>query len=95
MDEAALIPTLHRALAPRLTKLGEGARAWQAYVWTRFYLSWVRDEHDAEDFALLLTFMQDHGKWPVTAYARAWPRAERVLDAATGWLPPDLLEVAK
>lgn len=88
--EAALLPVIHRAMEPRWTKLPtDAARAWQAYVWTRFYLSWVRSEQDAHDVALMFAALQTDGRWPITRLAQI----DRVLIAAHGWLPPELIEV--
>jgi hypothetical protein len=88
--EARVIPVIYRAMQPRWTKLrSDAARAWQCYVWARFYLSWVSSDRDEQDFALLMAALQSDGKWPVTA----WARIERPLKAVAGWLPPELIEV--
>ena len=87
--QARLIPVVYRAMEPRWTKLPDGARAWQSYVWTRFCLSWSRSERDEQEIALLMAAMQSDGKWPLPA----WQPIERVSAAATGWLPSELVEV--
>jgi hypothetical protein len=89
-EEAALIPTVRRAMSARWTKLPEPGRRWQTYVWTRFYLAWVQSERDAEDVALFFAFLQENGKIPLPIWAR---RIERVNAAAAGWLPAELTEV--
>jgi hypothetical protein len=91
-SQARLLPVIYRAMEPRWTKLpSDEARAWQAYVWTRFYLSWVRRDQDAEDVALLFAAMQSNGRWPITR----WFQIDRVSNAVGGWLPPELVEVPK
>ena len=74
---------------PSWTKVPADLKAWEAYRWSRFYLSWVRSDQDAQDLALLLAAMQSSGPWPITR----WTQIERALKAAEGWLPPELLEV--
>ena len=90
-EQAALVPLMYAAMAQRFRDWGDARRRWQAYVWTRFYLSWVRSEADARDAALLLAAMQTDDPWP----ANAWRNIERVNDAMAGWLPPDMREVAR
>jgi hypothetical protein len=80
--EARVLPVIRRATEKRFNR-------WQAYLWTRWYLAWVRTEQDAADMALLLAAMQADGPWPLP---RWWP-IERVIKAATGWLPPEFLGV--
>lgn len=90
--EAALLPVMNKVMEPRWTKLpSSDARAWQAYVWTRFYLSWVRSEADARDATLLFAGMQEDGPWPITRLLEI----ERVSKAAAGWLPADLVEAKR
>ena len=94
--EAGLVPVIHAAMEARWSRAPEDGQAWQTYVWTRFYLSWVRTDQDERDVALLFAALQG-GKWPVTQ----WFQINRVLDAAracsmqraSGWLPAELMEV--
>lgn len=90
-QQAALVPVVYEAFADWLASVPD-THAWQSYVWTRFYQSWVRTEDDAQDAALFLAFVRSKGKWPAPAWLRAWPRVERVQIAAAGWLPEDLSE---
>jgi hypothetical protein len=96
-SEARLIPTMYRALDASQgrweAKAGgvpiERTRDWHTYVWTRFYLSWVRSAEDEQDFALLLAVLQREGRYPLPI----WSRVERVNDALNGWLPSDITEM--
>lgn len=80
--EAQLLPVFHAAAHPRYSP-------WQAYLWTRWYLSWVRSAQDAQDVMLTLAALQESGRWPITR----WPAIERVFASVSGWLPPEMLEV--
>jgi hypothetical protein len=82
--EARLFPVIYRATKPRYS-------AWQVFLWTRWYLSWVQTEQDAQDVMLALAALTDSGAWPITQ----WPRIERVFKAVVGWLPPEALEVSR
>jgi hypothetical protein len=87
--EAGLLPTVYAAMEARWTKLPtDAAREWQAYNWTRFYLSWVRSEQDKQDAALAFAAIQTNGRWPLPRLAQV----NRVLDAARAWLPRELTE---
>jgi hypothetical protein len=88
--EAHLIPLNHRATAHRFRKLSEAGRDWQAYVWSRFYIAWVRSDDDARDVALLCATLQSEENVP----ARTWLlHIERVNTAMDGWLPSEMREV--
>ena len=88
--EAHLIPIIDKALAPRWAKLPGAGRAWQAYVWTRFYLTWVKFDQDEEDVALLFASMHTGGgRTPINAAFQI----RRAYNAAIGWLPPELVEI--
>jgi hypothetical protein len=84
--QADLIPIFHAAFEDWLRKLPPAGRAWQAYVWSRFYLSWVRSEQDELDFAVFLASVRSKGRWPLSSRFR---QIDRVNTAATGWLPEE------
>ncbi|MBA3688117.1 MAG: hypothetical protein H0W81_04745 [Chloroflexi bacterium] len=92
--QARLLPVIHAAVEGRFT-------LYQTYLWARFYIAWVRTEQDARDVALAFATMTG-GKWPITELsdgprglwpALTLPAVERVLNAAEGWLLPEMLEV--
>jgi hypothetical protein len=88
--EAHLIPLIHRATAHRFRELPEASRDWQSYVWSRFYIAWVRSDDDARDVALLCATLQSDEAMPASIWLR---HIERVNTAMDGWLPSEMREV--
>jgi hypothetical protein len=90
--EAQLLPVVFRAGRPRYSY-------WQSYIWTRFYLSWVRNEQDAQDVLLALAAPPENslditsgtGNDKHVIHKRgSWPltlqaRLHRVFDALATW----------
>jgi len=87
--QASVIPVIHAAMQPHWSKLPARGQAWQTYVLARFYLSWVRTDQDAQDAALFLAAPQGPGKWPMNR----WMQVDRVIRAAAGWLPIDVVKI--
>lgn len=82
--EARLVPIMLAALAESAHP--PKAIEWHAYLWARFYLTWVRRPEDGAAVTLLLAAMSSDGRLPMTS----WPAIEHANAALNGWLPVEL-----